>query len=805
MLPMNYFKKNFGPVPCLCCILLINMVAFVFANPAHSLTSQGKRESLQAVRIPFISNRGQKSNEAKFHAKTFAGTVFVTRKGEIVYSLVQHPQRFSETAPHITTVNRLVLKEVFLNSLPTDIQGIDPSKTRISSFIGKSRAKWKSNIATFDGVSMGEIYPGIKLSLKASGNNVEKLFYISPGADPESIRIRFEGTDSLAINKSGELVATTDSLRAGFTAPIAFQQIRGDDGSLLKKYVTVSYHTRGNEYGFHVGDYDRRRELVIDPLLASTFIGGAAGDNGTALTIADDGSVYIAGYTYSDDFPVTTGAYSESTAGNQDIFISHLSADLTTLYESTYLGGSDAEYLPSLAIAQDQTILVAGVTRSTDFPVTSGAYNENNNGANDIFISHLSADLSTLLQSTYYGGSSSEQSPSLLSGADNTLYVGGTTSSADLPVTSSSYDKSFNGGSDMFISHFSSDLSSLTHATFLGGFGTEYTPTLKFSATDDTLYAAGVTDSPDFPVTAGAYSETLAGSEDVYISHLSADLSTLQESTLLGGSDYEYATSLSIAPDNSLYVATHTRSADFPVTTGAYDTSYNGQYDICISLLSADLSTLSSSTYLGGSLDETFPKLSLAVDGSLYVTGQTYSSDFPVTSDAYHISSTPAFISHLTANLNLLSHSTFFNAAPETIQMASNGSVYLAGTTSGYNFPTTPGAYDESRNGSNDSFITIIDPALSAEFPPHTVTPSVSAGGSLVPATAQIIEHNSVTTFEVTPDDGYSIDTVTGCDGGMFTANSYVTGNIIDDCTVTATFRKKMFWPLFIQIFTAKR
>ena len=199
----------------------------------------------------------------------------------------------------------------------------------------------------------------------------------------------------------------------------------------------------------------------LSTLTASTFLGGSRSREGVpSLALAADGSVYVAGHTLSSDFPTTIGAYDSSHNGESDIFIAHLSADLSMQLESTFLGGSDSDYNPSLALAADGSVYVVGETRSTDFPTTSGVYDSSHDGYTiDILIALLSADLSTLSESTFLGGRSYENVPILALAVDGSVYVAGATSSPDFPTTSGAYDPSYNGNSDIFISHIDKTLS----------------------------------------------------------------------------------------------------------------------------------------------------------------------------------------------------------------------------------------------------------------------------------------------------------------------------------------------------------
>src|SRR5262249_15221680 len=145
----------------------------------------------------------------------------------------------------------------------------DHAATRVSYFRGRDRARWTSGVPTFETVSLGEVWPGITLDVRASGKTVEKLFTVKPGADPSRLRMSVAGAQGLRVDGSGALVVGTGLGDVTFTPPAAFQE-RG--GSRVP--VKVAYTVSGQQYGFQLGGYDPGLPVVIDPLLQATYIGG---------------------------------------------------------------------------------------------------------------------------------------------------------------------------------------------------------------------------------------------------------------------------------------------------------------------------------------------------------------------------------------------------------------------------------------------------------------------------------------------------------------------------------------------------
>lgn len=243
----------------------------------------GFKEKVAAIRLPFIFNQGQIIDESvKFYANTFGGTVYVSDKGDLVYSLpkfevkandkaakrlLKHKLRDELPQPKIT--KGWSLKEQLVGAFKISPRGIDQAQTKVNYFIGNDKSKWCSNLLTYNMISFDEVYPGIDFSLNAHGNKVEKTFTVNPGADVDKIKLKLKGFNSITVNDKGELEIATGLGTVCFTKPVAYQE---KDGK--REYVQVSYRLDGETYGFTVGDYDKSIPLIIDPLLASTFNSG---------------------------------------------------------------------------------------------------------------------------------------------------------------------------------------------------------------------------------------------------------------------------------------------------------------------------------------------------------------------------------------------------------------------------------------------------------------------------------------------------------------------------------------------------
>ncbi|MFH2000602.1 MAG: SBBP repeat-containing protein [Planctomycetota bacterium] len=701
----------------------------------QGLTSE--KRAARSLSTPFIKNTGQLDKEVAFHSNVLKGALFVTRSGKIVYSLPAQAKT-------------IVLEEELVAGVVETVVGKNPSATRIHAFQGGDPKRWKNDLPAYSVVSLGEVYEGITIELHSRGSNIEKRFYIDPEGTAETIRMRVNGATGLTINSAGELVVETGADPVVFTRPIAFQE---KENQLVP--VEVDYSVEGITYGFAPGAYDRTRPMVIDPLIASTFLGASGGDSYCAITQDSEGNIYVAGQTLSQDFPTTPGVYDPDHNGNIDLFVACLTDDLTTLVSATFIGGSGAD--SSFYIERDEAtgrLYVSGETNSIDFPVTPNAHDPDHNGNFDAFVLCLDSSLSTLVASTFLGGSMNERfCPCCLDGQGG-VFVAGHTNSADFPVVPGAFDESFNGGSlingegvDYFVAKLNADLTLLEAATFLGGTGCEILRCVVVD-TDGTVFVSGLTNSPDYPITANAFDATFHGGSayngDTLISRLDNNLSALLGSTYLGSSGDDWGIDMATDGDGKVYLTGDAFAGDFPTTPGAYDNTFHGGVygDIIVLSMDADLTTLHASTFLGGSKGEYGIGLLLDEGDRILVCGITQSLDFPTTHGAFNMNynggERDCFIARLDRDLTTLFNCTYLGGKNYDTCGAMGSdedrNIYVVGNTRSSDFPSTPGAYIGGYMGgigavSGDVFISKFDPDLSTLLFSDLDTFSCSQGG----------------------------------------------------------------------------
>jgi uncharacterized membrane protein YgcG len=298
------------------------------ANPSTT-PSMPSKEAVSAkladLERGWVKNEGQWDERALFSAPGYFGNTWVTKDGKLLHVAVKKEECKDKTEKAKTCPSKSwVISERWVGGKVQTIKGEEELQTKVSYFIGNDPSKHRSNLSTYRYVSLGEVWSGVEVKLKATQKTVEKLFYVQPGADPSKIQVQMDGAKGLKLSKDGEIIIKTGLGDLKLSKPIAWQE---KDGKKLP--VEVSYKLIGkNRYSFVVAKADPSLPMVIDPILQSTYLGGSSSDSANALAISSAGDVYVAGVTYSTNFPNTTGGAQASKGGQYDAFVARLSADL---------------------------------------------------------------------------------------------------------------------------------------------------------------------------------------------------------------------------------------------------------------------------------------------------------------------------------------------------------------------------------------------------------------------------------------------------------------------------------------------
>ncbi|KUG08234.1 gliding motility-associated C-terminal domain-containing protein [Solirubrum puertoriconensis] len=607
--------------------------------PLTMLASAPPERSLE-----FIENKGQWDARARYAAPLPAGGRMFVEPGGLTYSLFdptafQHghspeagksaalpPQQDAKIKAH---AYRMRFVDARKN---TKLEPIEATKEVRNYLLGADAKKWASNVGSYRELRYRGLWNGIDAHLYENKQSLfEYDFELQPKADPNVIKLRYEGADAIRLRADGALEIKTSVGTVTELVPRAWQLGAGGE----RQPVSCRYVLRGQEVSFALGRYDRARPLLIDPTVVfSTFTGASADNWGFTATYDQQGNMYSGGIADGSGYPVSTGAYDTSFGGVWDIAIIKYNTATTGAASrvwATYLGGSAMEAPHSMVVNSRGELIVLGSTSSSNYPTTSSAYDRSfaggrNFSANglpyangvDIVVTRLNAAGSGLLGSTYVGGSSNDgvlESITLANNygdqfrgdvivdANDNVYFASSTSSASNSAGSNNFPvvrgfrNSYQGGSsDAVVCKLTPDLSDLVWSTFLGGANSDAAYSIQLNAAGE-VYVSGGTNSDNIGNANGAYFPTRRGDIDGFIARISTtgNQPTLERLTYLGTTAYDQAYFIQLDDQGGVYALGQTRGS-VPVTTGVYSIANGKQF---IQKLSADLSTLLISTTFG--------------------------------------------------------------------------------------------------------------------------------------------------------------------------------------------------------------
>ena len=678
-----------------------------------------------------------------------------------VKAMSQQRQEMNSTSSHVAVV-RMQIQRLYSAS---QVSAGDMQPGKINYFIGNDLSKWHSNISLFGRVNYRNLYPGVDLVFHGAGRDLEFDYLISPGADAESIAFSFKGADRMRTNAAGDLILATSAGPLEIHKPVAYQE---QDGKRMP--VEARFRVFGtNEVAFALGPYDHNHELVIDPSVSyiySTYFGGDAADYGLSIVADANGDAYIAGSTDSDSIPGPSSPASNPNTAGFDAFVTEINPSgavvFTTIFGgSTGAGTSSPDNFPGFpnALAVDSSgIYVGGTTSTTDFPTTTGVIQPTFGGGtttigeNDAFAVKLTSNGSSIAWATYFGGSDSDSGLGLAIDANDNAYLVGETYSSNLPVknplpSGSELDNGKGTGfDDGYIAVLNSSATAFNLVSYVGGSGGSLAAAVALD-TNGNAYISGSTISTDLPVTSGVVQSSLNGSgfDDIFACAISANTFTAANTTssptvaaqvnayrkysrlpafiwfpisglvLFGSFLFSTNTSRRRIASGTILCLALAVFTSMPACGGS--SSSNGGGGGGGGGSSANSYTYM--TYYGGTnLDES---IGIVADssGDAYVTGQTASTDFPVSSTTFQSTlggtgAQNAFLLELNPSGSKAIYSSYLGGSGTEfglgIALDGSGNVYLTGQTSSTNFPLT-GETQAVLGGPTDAYVSVLNPS----------------------------------------------------------------------------------------------
>jgi hypothetical protein len=664
----------------------------VFKNELRSSDVLKMEPDFGNIPLYFIPNQGQVHKEALFYAKVSRYTLWLTKE-ELVFESTN--EKFERD------VSRLQ----FLNAnKKNEVAACEPSEHRVSYFVGNDPSQWQADIPTSRAVLYKDLYENIDLKIYGVEKEIEYDWVVRPGGRAEDVCFAYKDVKGTEIDREGNLVIESKFGELKHRKPLSYQIIDGK-----KAEVGVRFKAMGkNEYGFVVKEYDPNYDLIIDPLVLvySTYLGGCSKDYGINVAVDNSGAAYMVGYTYSYDFP-TKNPFQKANHGGYDVIVTKLSSSGKSLIYSTYLGGSQNDYGIGITVDNSGAAYVTGYTYSSNFP-KKNAYQETKGGNYDAFVTKISPSGTSLIYSTYLGGSGPDYGMDIAVDSSGAAYIIGHTHSSNFPKKNA-YQGTKGGDYDAFVTKISPSGTSLEYSTYLGGFSEER----GFSIAVDNsgaAYVTGYTESTNFPIK-DAYQKAEAGSSDVFVTKLSPKGKSLIYSTYLGGLREEQGFRIAVDNSGAAYITGYTESTNFPIKN-AYQSTLLGLGDVFVTKVSSSGNSLVYSTYLGGSDDEWANGIAVDSSGAVYIISTTYSTDFPV-KNAYQKNNrgkNDVAITELSSSGTSLLYSTYLGGSDFEfgygLAADSSRAVYVTGDTYSTDFPTKNAFQKTFGRGYTDAFVT---------------------------------------------------------------------------------------------------
>lgn len=573
--------------------------------------------------------------------------------------------------------------------------------------LGRDPSGWVTDVPGHGSVVYGDLWDGVDLRFLLEGGMLKYEFTVAPGADPGAVAMRYEGTDSLELcPDSGDLLVRAGGSTLRDQAPLTYQE---DEGR--RSTVPSSFRIAGDGLvAFELASHNPRLPLVIDPgLFFSTFLGGSGDDAGNGVAVDGDGKAYVVGHTTDSSFPVTPGAYDTSFERN-DAFVSKFKADGSDLEYSTFVGGSEDDEATGVAVADDGTVVVAGMTVSTDFPTTSSAFCTTVSSAGNAFVLRLAKSGSALVYSTYLGGSLGEVVTAVDLDSNVSAYIAGYTYSDDFPEVRWSFRRT-GYRADAFVVKLEPDGSHLEYSCLLGG---NWSDEANDVVVDDAgcAYVTGSTGSPTFPTTPLVFSREIGSSEwvhDVFVSKIAANGRSLVYSTFIGHRSEERGLGIDVDGAGCAYVTGFTYSGHFPMVPKGEDYGlYRTSPDTFVLKLNGSGKRLLYSKVLEIRYEDRAQAVAVDAEGCALVAGYLSGrANLTATENAVQPRSyndnRDAFVLRLDDHGDKVLYSSFLGGDGHDygndLALDEDGLIYVTGTTfSAQGFPATPGAYDNTSN-----------------------------------------------------------------------------------------------------------
>ncbi len=647
--------------------------------------------------LSFEENRGQTDPRVKFLSRGSGYSLFLTATEAVLKlrdpSAHAGPQKPTGDGARFSAL-RIRLKGA--NPAP-EVTGVDRLEGTSNYFIGRDPKAWHTKIPTFAGVRLRNVYPEVNLRYRGEQGRLEYDLEVGPGADASRIKLEFEGARKLEIDAEHNLVIRTGGGTVIEHAPRIYQTIAGARRAVSGGYVIKDART----VAFELGPYDESQPLTIDPLLTyASYLGGTGGDQGVSIAVDQtDGSAWVTGTTTSTDFPITPDAFQKTNFGNSDIFMTKVSPDGSALLYSTYAGGTSFEQATGIAIDPSGNAYATGLTLSSDFPVTIGAFQMILKGKQDAFVIALDRN-GGLIYSTHLGTDAAGARIAVDSNGE--AFVVGTTRSANFPTTPGTFQSQYPGsiGAPLvgFVTKFNPDGTGLVFSTFMGVTDGGWPNAVALDSADNVFISGGTSTGVNFNT------QTCAPDLCGFVVELDNSGSSLEFSD-----NFPFATLFGIATD------------------GAGDAHVVGTRG---GPLLINLDPSGNPIFVMLNLGGNPTRIAIGPSGNIFLSGITTSTSLAITPDAYqptYAGGGDAFVSVLDPSGTFNLYTSYLGGSgldmAQGVAVDSVENAYLTGTTQSTDFPVTAGVFEDENPSTNGlAFVARIVPVLQSPTPTATAT-----------------------------------------------------------------------------------
>jgi len=712
-------------------------IIFIFLFSLEMFADNGvvSYDTTSAI-IRFTENKGQWENNVLFRANIDGGLLFAENKGitfllkdnttaqhgdepitcknpNCRHNLHKHDEDHVDTVNNSSLINKLHAYRMNFANINSNlkIKGLDAFSDYVNYYKGMDKTKWASNVKNYKSLLYENVYNDIDFHLYSFDKIVKYDFIVKPGANINDIQVEYEGVEDIFI-KEGNLVVRTSVCDVTEFKPIAFEVDNGE-----KIAIECSFVLEGKTLKYKVKRHNRSNLLIIDPMLvASTFSGSLSDNFGFTATYDYKNNIYSAGIDFYTGYPVSMGAYQTLFKGGDcDIaIIKYDSVGSKRLY-ATYLGGNGVDVPHSLIVNSKNELIISGTTGSDNYPVSANAYDNTFNGGtpiiidyvldynkgSDIVITKLNENGTSLLNSTYVGGTDNDGlNYDSVAFQDTTYYY---------VLTKDTF---------FYRQHFPSLFSE--KGILRDNYADEIRGGLILDDNNN-IFISTSTHSKDFPISKDAFQKTFGGGmQDACIFKLDNNLTTLVWSSYIGGSGNDGGYGITINSKNQPIVTGGTTSGNFPTNNKAINKNYQGGLsDGYVSVISDDGSELLASTYFGTYEQDQSFLVDVNREDDIYIFGQTRAKGSQLIKNAlYNNPASGQFVSKISKSLDTLKWSTVFGSgsgvpdiSPTAMLVDYCDMVYLVGWggqvnysmggTGTKNLEVTPDAFQKTTDGSD--------------------------------------------------------------------------------------------------------